>query len=219
MTMLINAKSAVKYTTLAVYGVLLTFGSLTAHAVNVRFMDNSLLTKLGKEEVAQLRQEIATVLDKSPDLEIIDWLSPASGIKVQIKPKLSFKEGTTDCRRTLFRLSKGDGKPEFYRFDICRDAEKKWRVKHSLASDLTAKDLDLLEGTLKEVLDSEDDNRLPASWFNPETKNAGVVVPTLYIQQGSTPCREVAISISNASGGTMDGSYTFCKKAGNWERQ
>ncbi|HSX49588.1 MAG TPA: hypothetical protein VLF09_01440, partial [Cellvibrio sp.] len=89
MTMLINAKSAVKYTTLAVYGVLLTFGSLTAHAVNVRFMDNSLLTKLGKEEVAQLRQEIATVLDKSPDLEIIDWLSPASGIKVQIKPKLS----------------------------------------------------------------------------------------------------------------------------------
>lgn len=219
MTMVMNTKSVSKYTALAVYGVLLMLGSLSAQAVNVRFLDNSLLAKLGKEEVALLKTEIATVLDKSPDMEIIDWLSPNSGIKVQIKPKLSFKEGTTDCRRTLFRLSKGEGKPEFYRFDICRDADKKWRVKHSLASDLTAKDLDLLEGTLKEVLDSGDDNRLPASWFNPETKNAGVVVPTVYIQQGSTPCREVAISISNATGGTMDGSYTFCKKNGNWERQ
>jgi hypothetical protein len=84
---------------------------------------------------------------------------------------------------------------------------------------LSEKDLSLLEGTLDEVLGSEEDNKLPASFFNPETKTAGVVVPTVYIQQGATACREVAISISNATGGTMDGSYTFCKKNGTWERQ
>lgn len=192
---------------------------LPAQAVNLQFLNDSLLTQLGAEEILALKQEITVVLDKTPDLDIIDWLSPNSGIKVQIKPKLSFKEGATECRRTLFRLTKGEGKPEFYRFDICRDAAKKWKVKHSLVSDLSEKDLLLLEGTLNEVLGSEEDNKLPASWFNPETKNAGIVVPTTYIQQGDLPCREVAISISNATGGTMDGTYTFCKKAGAWERQ
>jgi hypothetical protein len=197
----------------------LGFVPLAAQAANLRFLDDSLLAKLGAEEIVALKQEISVVLDKTPDLEIIDWLSPNTGIKVQIKPKLSFKEGKTECRRTLFRLSKDTSKPEFYRFDICRDADNKWKVKHSLVSELSEQDLTMLEGTLNEVLGSEKDNKLPASWFNPESKNAGIIVPTAYFMEAGIPCRDVAVSISNSTGGTMDGSYTFCKKTKGWERQ
>jgi surface antigen len=222
MANLVNAKQvkrAARLLCLPLQCMLLAVVPLTAQAVNLKFLDDSLLAKLGAEEIVALKQEIGVVLDKTPDLEIINWLSPNTGIQVQIKPKLSFKEGTTECRRTLFRLSKGTDKPEFYRFDICRDSDKKWKVKYSLVSQLTEQDLALLEGTLNEVLGSEKDNKLPASWFNPESKNAGIVVPTAYFIEAGEPCRDVAISISNSTGGTMDGSYTFCKKPKGWERQ
>jgi len=220
MTILVNAKQIYKRAVMALCVPLLVVVPLTAQAVNVKFLDDSLLAKLGAEEIVALKQEISVVLDKTPDLEIIDWLSPNTGIKVQIKPKLSFKEGgTTECRRTLFRLSKDASKPEFYRFDLCRDAEKKWKVKYSLVSQLSEQDLALLEGTLNEVLGSEKDNKLPASWFNHDSKNAGLVVPTAYFMEAGVPCRDVAISISNSTGGTMDGSYTFCKRPKGWERQ
>lgn len=219
MTNLVNAKQVYKRALMALCLPLLAAVPLTAQAVNLKFLEDSLLAKLGAEEIVLLKQEITVVLDKTPDLEIINWLSPNSGIQVQIKPKLSFKEGKTECRRTLFRLSKDPANAEFYRFDICRDAENKWKVKHSLISQLTEQDLTLLEGTLNEVLGSEKDNKLPASWFNPDSKNAGIVVPTGYFIEAGVPCRDVAVSISNSAGGTMDGNYTFCKKTKGWERQ
>jgi hypothetical protein len=85
----INAKLAPKCTSMVLLGVLLACVSLTTQAANVRFLNNSLLAKLGAEEIVLLKQEVSTVLDKSPDQEIIDWLSPNTGIKVQIKPKLT----------------------------------------------------------------------------------------------------------------------------------
>jgi len=192
---------------------------LASHAANLKFLEKSLLAQLSATEITALKQEIGEVLNKTPDRQIINWTSANSGIQVQIKPKVSFNEGATECRRTLFKLSKGDVKPEFYRFDICRGEDKKWQVKDSLIRQLTSEDWKILEGTLREVLDSETSNKLPASWFNPATKNSGVVVPMAYLTKAGIPCREVAISIINSNGGTMDGHYTFCKKGNDWERE
>jgi hypothetical protein len=97
MTDLVNAyQRATKALRLPLHRMLLAIVplgvvSLSAQAANLNFLDDSLLSKLGAEEIVVLKQEISMVLDKTPDLEIIDWLSPNSGIKVQIKPKLSFK--------------------------------------------------------------------------------------------------------------------------------
>lgn len=192
---------------------------LSGHAANLKFLESSLLAQLSAAEIAALKQEVGVVLDKSPDKEIINWTAPSSGIKVQIKPKVSFNEGTTECRRTLFKLSKAAIKPEYYRFDICRGDDKKWQVKDSLIRQLTSEDWKILEGTLREVLGSDKGNKIPATWFNPATKNSGVVVPITYLTKASIPCREVAISIINSNGGTMDGHYTFCKKGDDWERE
>lgn len=191
---------------------------LVSHAANLKFLEKSLMAQLSAAEITALKQEIGEVLNKTPDKQIINWTAATSGIQVQIKPKVSFNEGTTECRRTLFKLSKGDVKPEFYRFDICKGEDKKWQVKDSLIRQLTSEDWKILEGTLREVLDSEKSNKLPASWFNPATKNSGVVVPITYLTKAGVPCREVAISIINSNGGTMDGHYTFCKKGDDWAR-
>lgn len=191
---------------------------LSSHAVNLTFLEKSLIAQLSAAEIAALKQEIGEVLNKAPDQQIINWTSANSGIRVQIKPKVSFNEGTTECRRTLFKLSKADSKPEYYRFDICRGEDKKWRVEDSLIRQLTDADRKILEGTLNEVLGSDKSNKIPASWFNPASKNSGVIVPITYLTKAGVPCREVAISIINSNGGTMDGHYTFCKKGDGWER-
>lgn len=199
--------------------LLLVLIPATGNAANLKFLEHSLLAQLSASEIAALKQEIGVVLNKSPDREIINWTAKDSGIRVQIKPKVSFNEGATECRRTLFKLSKADIKPEYYRFDICRGEDKKWQVKDSLVRQLTSEDWKILEGTLREVLDSESSNKLPASWFNPATENSGVVVPITYLTKAGVPCREVAISIINSNGGTMDGHYTFCKKGDDWARE
>lgn len=189
------------------------------HAANMRFLDTSLMSQLSDADIKSFKQDVGGVLGKTPDQEIINWTSKTSGIHIQVKPKLSFTEGTSECRRTLFKLSKAETKPEYYRFDICRDATQAWHVRDSLISQLTKEDWKLMEGTVAEVLDSDKDNKIPASWFNPASKGAGVVVPIAYLTQAGVPCRELAISIINSTGGTMDGTYTFCKKGETWERK
>jgi hypothetical protein len=95
MTKLVNARlyrRAAIALCLSLQSMLLALFPLTTQAANLKFLDDSLLAKLGAEEIVALKQEIGVVLDKTPDLEIIDWLSPNTGIKVQIKPT-SFRLG------------------------------------------------------------------------------------------------------------------------------
>ena len=200
------------------WGAIFTVPASVVSAANLGFLESSLLSQLSDAEISSLRQEIGDVLNKQPDREIINWDSPTSAIHVQIKPKLSFNEGAAECRRTLFKLSKASTKPEYYRFDICRGDDKKWKVKDSLIRQMTDADWKILEGTLYEVLDSDSSNKVPASWYNAASKNSGVVVPITAFSKAGVACREVAISIINPSGGTMDGHYSFCKKDDTWER-
>ncbi|HSC69343.1 MAG TPA: hypothetical protein VLC79_16745 [Cellvibrio sp.] len=192
---------------------------VASNAANLKFLDTSLMSQLSEAEIKSFKQDLGAALGKTPDQEIIHWTSKTSGIQIQAKPRLSFTEGTNECRRTLFKLSKANAKPEYYRFDICRDATQGWHVRDSLISKLSDEDWRLMEGTVTEVLDSDKDNKIPASWFNPVSKGAGVVVPIAYVPQAGVPCREIAISIINSNGGTMDGTYTFCKKGDSWERK
>lgn len=223
MASLINARSvcgvAISWLRLPLLSMALLVIPVTGYAANLQFLEKSLMTQLSAQEITALKQEVGDVLNKTPDQKIINWTSAKSGIQVQIKPKVSFNEGAMECRRTLFKLSKADIKPEYYRFDICRDADKKWQVKDSLIRQLTREDRKILEDTLNEVLASDNSNKLPASWFNPVSKNSGVVVPITVLTKAGVTCREVAISIINSNGGTMDGHYTFCKKGDDWERQ
>lgn len=189
-----------------------------SQAANLGFLKNSLLQQLTGDDITSLKQEVTQVLNKTPDQKIIRWRSANNKIQVQILPKLSFMEGERECRRTVFKFTADQRRAEYYRFDICKDSEGRWQVSDSLMRKTTDSDWKLLEDTVKEVLESARDNRLPASWFNPESNNAGVVVPVSVLSHEGNFCRELAISIINAKGGTMDGHYTFCKKNGQWER-
>lgn len=192
--------------------------SWSAQAANVSFLKNSLLQQLTNEDITSLKQEVTQVLNKTPDQKIIRWRSANNKIQVQILPKLSFMEAARECRRTLFKFTADKRHAEHYRFDICKDSEGHWQVSDSLMRQTTDSDWALLEDTVKEVLESASDNQLPASWFNPASNNAGVVVPVSVLSHEGNFCRELAISIINAKGSTMDGHYTFCKKNGQWAR-
>lgn len=190
----------------------------SSHAINLRFLDTSLMAQLSDEDVGSLKAKISDTLDKSPDQKIITWESTTSGIRTQIKPKVSYTEGARDCRRTLFKLSKDGVSPEYYHFDICKTAEGKWQVSDSLMRSMNDGDWLLLRTTVHEVLESDKSNKLPSSWYNTETQISGVAVPITYLTHEGKTCREVAISVINTKGSSMDGHYTFCKVSGTWER-
>ena len=192
--------------------------SWTGNAANVSFLKNSLLQQLTDEDITSLKQDVTQVLNKTPDQKIIRWRSANNKIQVQILPKLSFMEGSRECRRTLFKFTADQRRSEHYRFDICKDSAGRWHISDSLMRQTTDSDWSLLEDTVKEVLESDKDNRIPASWFNPDSKHSGVVVPISVLSHEGKFCRELAISIINAKGGTMDGHYTFCKDNGEWAR-
>lgn len=87
------------------WGVIFVLPASVTSAANLRFLESSLLSQLSSSEVSALKQEIGDVLNQQPDQEIINWRSPETAIQVQIKPKLSFNEGTSECRRTLFNTN------------------------------------------------------------------------------------------------------------------
>lgn len=201
-----------------IIGLMLAIQPWVTQASNVGFLKNSLLEQLTSADITSLKQEISKTLNEAPDQDIIRWQSASNNIHVQILPKLSFKEGLHDCRRTLFKFSNDKRKTEYYRFDICKDSQGRWLVSDSLIRKMQDSDWALLENTLSEVLESDHNNRIPASWFNPESKNSGVIVPISTLSHEGKPCRELAISMISATGGTMDGHYTFCKVNNAWQR-
>jgi surface antigen len=191
--------------------------SLPCFAINLGFLKNSLLSQINEPDFVLLKRDIGKALNTSADKHISHWTS-SNAIAVQIMPKLSYNHNGNACRKTLFKLSQENRKPEFYRFEICKDNSGVWGIAQTLVQQLVQQDWDLLQSTLTEALD-EPALGVPVSWFNPHTGVAGVIVVLAPSKQTLKNCSDVAVSVIDNQGAALDGNYTFCKQVDGWQRK
>lgn len=192
--------------------------AMSAAASNFGFLKDSVMSELSGNELEQLKTEIAKVLEKTPDKEITRWQAPESGVIVRILPKLSYSESGLPCRRTLLNFSAPKKHAETYGFTICKNAESKWQVAQSRLQTLRDEDIQLIESHALEALDNGHPGT-PVTWFNPQSKINGTVVLIDQITGNQKSCKNIAISLFDAEGVSLEGQYLLCKTDSGWKRE
>jgi surface antigen len=186
-------------------------------ALNMTFLKDSVFSKFSESELTSFLSKIRVSLDTTKDGEVIEWQSESGVFKGRMLPRATYYNGSTKCRRTVFKLAEGDRKPERYRFDLCL-VEDQWRVSQTPITSFTNENWRYLRDVLRQVLETEEDAN-PTSWFFDKTKTSGTLTPLNTIKTGEQICRDVALSIISPKGQMTDGKYRFCKgPEGDWTR-
>lgn len=196
---------------------LLLLLSLNALAANMRFLKNSVLSELSKDEIRSFKNFVADAMDEIPDKEVAHWKSESSTATGKLKSRFTYTMNATTCRRTIFSLSRENRQPEQYQFDIC-NKDGKWQIMETPAASFSDTDWDIMNARGLEALAFDSEGQ-PFTWHNAKTGNSGVIVPMAASHADNKTCRELAISISDKKGLASNGAYTFCRTSGGkWKR-
>lgn len=196
---------------------LLLLLSLNSSAANMRFLKDSVLSELSKDEIQSFKDFVANAMDEIPDKEVAHWKSESSTATGKLKSRFTHTMNGTTCRRTIFSLSRENRQPGQYQFDIC-NKDGKWRIMETPAASFSKADWDLMTTRGLEALAFDGEGQ-PFSWRNAKTGNSGVIVPMATTQTDNGTCRKLAISISDKKGLTSNGAYIFCRtSSGKWQR-
>lgn len=198
------------FTSLALLGA-----SADALAVNVRFLNESVLAKFSKEEAKDFRQAIGVALDTLKDQQTILWESQTSSLKGKFKPIFTYTAEGITCRRSLFLIGTDNNKQNFH-FEICK-ADGKWAIQDTPVLHFNNGDWQRLEASATQALLHSQVGQ-PLSWFNPDSKNYGVNVVTAIYRLNGQDCRDLAISIMSHRGKSSSGNYSFCHSEQGWTR-
>jgi len=187
-------------------------------AANFSFLKNSIPNSLSASDMDQLTLEAGRVLDQKPDTTITRWQAPESGVLVKILPKLSYSEAGVLCRRTLMNFSAKGKHPETFGFTLCKKAGDQWKITESRLQSLGEDDVRLVESHARQALESTETGT-PVTWFNPETRVNGTAI-VVNTDKSSTPgCKNLALSLFDSDGTSLEGLYVLCKKDGDWKRR
>ena len=198
--------------------LLLSITVTTAHASNLLFLSHSILNQISDDERASLRSAVAVALEQHPDRSRSQWSSADGKIEVDIRPIVTYQLDQTSCRKTRFLLRQNGQNAERYLFDLCR-SDNGWDISYTPASSFTEEDWGLLDRTLAQALEENEDGQ-PSSWSNHKSKHSWVVVPASNKIQQGLRCRRTAITIFDHNDQASNGSYRFCREAdGNWRRR
>ena len=189
----------------------------TVLALNFAFLRNSALNRFTDSEMSSFRSMVSDSMENARDGQIVEWQSESGRVSARVFFRATYvNEGSTTCRRVLFKISDGRRSPENYRFDLC-DSEDNWVFSQTSVSSFTVEDWSYLNKMAIGALENEEDGS-PVSWFFRKTGNSGVVTPLSTIDVDGAICRETAMSIINRDGQTFDGKYVFCKReSGEWK--
>lgn len=196
---------------------LLTIGlmcvALQAQAINLRFLQNSILTDFSKDEIMDFRQFLRKSLDTIEDKKVVEWKASSSSLSGKYKAISSYYVNGILCKRSRFLVANED-KREVYQFEICKD-DNDWKIQDTPVKSLTKDDIEKIRMTAKIALNHEGE-AIPFSWYNPDNGNAGVLVPLLFTDAN---CRNLAITVLNKQGEAANATYLFCRsEKGEWER-
>lgn len=189
--------------------------ALPVSASNFGFLKDSLMSDLSGKDIDSLQAEIANILETTPDKEIVRWQAPDSKVTVKILPKLSYSEAGLPCRRTLLNFSAPKKHAETYGFTICKNSASKWQVADSRLQALRDDDIKLIESHALQALESGEAG-VPVTWFNPGSKVNGTVV---LLDGAAGNCKNIAISLFDSKGVSLEGQYRLCKTDKGWQRE
>lgn len=194
----------------------LLFLSMSAHAINVQFLRNSVLTEFSKEESKAFRSWAGQQLETLPDQQVAVWKNDSGKLVGKLKPTVTYESSGNTCRRSLFIFSSKD-KKEPFQFQICKVGDK-WQIQDTPAKFFKKSDWTQLQESVQQTLDNKEIG-IPFSWHNAKTKNSGSQVTVAENKKDGVNCRTLAISIFSKKGGTASGRYNFCQdNSGAWQR-
>lgn len=200
-------------------GVGLTLASGHLSALNVNFLNKTVLSALQEKDIEPFRIHARKTVTHNADNESASWQSP-SGIKTIITPMLTYNFKNQPCRIVRLALKDERKRVESYKVDICKDPKTdRWNIAETPAGNYTPQDWDMVSKEIVYALEHSRDGS-PSSWRNPVTGTGGTVVPLGNEKLASyQACRHAAISIYDKEGRASDGNYLFCKTAEKpWER-
>lgn len=196
-------------------GCMFLLFAASAHAANLAFLKDSVLTRLSPDDVASFRQLVLHSLQTVPDQEEVFWQGD-SGVRGKLKPLFTYRFDERDCRRLRLAFISDKHKSESYKFDICQQGEG-WRIADTPASHFSEQTWQHLKEEFIYALDEGADG-YPVSWIDSSSDASGVIVPLNTLQRAGQTCRQVAVSLIDHKGRTSDGSYLFCQGEQGWAR-
>ncbi len=189
----------------------------TVLALNFSFLKYSALNRFTDSEMAAFRGVVSDSMTNARDGQVVEWQSESGKVSAKMLFRATYvNEGTTTCRRVLFKISDGLRPPENYKFDLCNN-EEQWVFSQTSVSSFTVDDWTYLKDIAVEALENGKDGS-PVSWYFRKTGNSGVVTPLSTTRIEGTICRETAFSIISRQGQTFDGRYELCQQeSGDWK--
>ncbi len=189
----------------------------TGYAVNVRFLEDTVFSRLEKGEVDSLRSTLQETLNSSPDQQVIFWQSDTSTRKSRAKIRYSYLMGESACRYLVIELTEGEDQRDLYHIDLCQ-RDGKWKVLSTPLSQFTKSQWKSLEEVLQAGLDADETDK-PPQWTSTDGKFSAVFKFDLTETASDTICKLTSISVSSQEGDRSTGEYVFCKVDGDWERR
>ncbi len=193
----------------------LTCLTFNVQAINLEFLNQSVLTEFTEEETNKFIQFVGEQLTALKDHETASWRSGSNQIQGKIKVMFSYAAGDKACRRLRILLKGETGKVEPFQHDVCF-IDKKWEIQDTHINDYSDSDKARLKKNLNTTL-SKPLKTGPFTWYNPQTGNTG---SSIVISEGDGGCRQVALSTHTKSGKSLSGTYEFCKTPeGIWKER
>lgn len=197
---------------LRLFTVLLILPACFSQAKTIgRFLDNTVLVTLSSSETDSLKAFVAEQLNNSADSKKSKWKSSESKTVGLFKTVVSFNYDGKTCRRGLIALINGAGQKDFWRFDFCK-YDGQWKYTPTPLFTLEKGDKDSLLEKAHFMLE-HGVKKKPVSWQSQNQSVSGALV----LLDDAKQCREIALSLTAASGADMNGVYRFCLQNDQWE--
>lgn len=188
----------------------------SVQANQLRFLADTAIAELTKEEFESFKQFINKELDTLPDKKSALWESTASGVKGKVKSELTYTQNDRECRRTRLALQSSKGENLFLKFDLCKN-EGVWQIVESPLANVTKEEWQVVQDELQMILNEGADGH-PVNWDIQSVGVLGTITPLNSATENGKTCRQVAISAADNKGYRSGGRYEFCLIDQQWIR-
>ena len=185
-------------------------------ANQLRFLVDTAIAELSKDEFASFKTFINEELNTLPENKSALWESTESKVKGKVKWDLSYVQNDKECRRTRIALQSSKGENLFLKFNLCKN-EGIWQIVEGPLSRVTKEEWQGVEDELKMILNEGADG-YPVTWEIKRVGILGTITPLESVTKEDKTCRQVAISAADHNGYRSGGRYEFCLIDQQWIR-
>ncbi|MCB0347085.1 MAG: hypothetical protein KDD66_18335 [Bdellovibrionales bacterium] len=99
----------------------------TASAINVRFLKDTVISKMTEDDISHFERALADSLDRLPDGGRMQWSNPETGAQGIIALDETYTQAGLNCRKVRVRNRKGETEGTANRWNLCK-TEAGWKI-------------------------------------------------------------------------------------------